>query len=555
MSTSGHSRAALEKLSKDDLVDLLLKQGYRSLGKQGVETDQQPRGESSLLSSDCAQNGSSTAGADDGSKDSHAKKKQKKREPRPFDMSNYGQRHIALRLAYDGGQYCGMACQQATSNTIEGRLFEALLKTRLIVDPDKCSFSRGGRTDKGVSALGQVVGLRVRSRLSQAVIDAFSASTFPKSESRSPARSDSGGPDRDEPAQGGGYLSHEQRRQAVSLPGLAASMAAREGEFDYVRMLNASLPAEIRVLSWSPVPETFSARFGATHRTYKYFFLRNRLDVSRMRRACELLIGWHDFRNFCKIDPEVKSFTRRLYSFSVEPVPAFCAEPDSPTALWHFTVRGSAFLYNQVRCMVAVLFLIGEGKESPEVISDLLDIERTPARPIYDIAPGEPLVLFDIGYNDGEWVYDHNLLAATAKLWTPVAESYMLHCGRTHTMLDSLTALPVAVVGDKEGCRATATASATATATATTAATAATAAATAADAAVSTAATSGDTSTALRFVPWSDLLQRTGQSILTSSPKRSERYVPLMERQATISVDQKKENYLLRLKRKQMASE
>eukprot|EP00965_Chrysotila_dentata_P047034 1561421-Pleurochrysis_carterae.AAC.2 len=122
-------------------------------------------------------------------------------------------------------------------------------------------------------------------------------------------------------------------------------------------------------------------------------------------------------------------------------------------------------------------------------------------------------------------------------------------------MLDSLTALPVAVVGDKEGCRATATASATATATATTAATAATAAATAADAAVSTAATSGDTSTALRFVPWSDLLQRTGQSILTSSPKRSERYVPLMERQATISVDQKKENYLLRLKRKQMASE
>jgi hypothetical protein len=31
------------------------------------------------------------------------------------------------------------------------------------------------------------------------------------------------------------------------------------------------------------------------------------------------------------------------------------------------TIKGSAFLWHQVRCMVAVLFLIGQGLESPFV--------------------------------------------------------------------------------------------------------------------------------------------------------------------------------------------
>lgn len=31
------------------------------------------------------------------------------------------------------------------------------------------------------------------------------------------------------------------------------------------------------------------------------------------------------------------------------------------------TVVGNAFLWHQIRCIVAVLLLIGEGKESPEV--------------------------------------------------------------------------------------------------------------------------------------------------------------------------------------------
>lgn len=39
--------------------------------------------------------------------------------------------------------------------------------------------------------------------------------------------------------------------------------------------------------------------------------------------------------------------------------------------LWAMTIKGSAFLWHQVRFMVAVLFLIGEGHESPSVCTDI----------------------------------------------------------------------------------------------------------------------------------------------------------------------------------------
>lgn len=35
--------------------------------------------------------------------------------------------------------------------------------------------------------------------------------------------------------------------------------------------------------------------------------------------------------------------------------------------LWAFKIKGSAFLWHQVRCMVAVLLMIGQDLESPDV--------------------------------------------------------------------------------------------------------------------------------------------------------------------------------------------
>lgn len=82
--------------------------------------------------------------------------KTKKRQQRPFDFSAYGKRHVALKIAYLGWGYQGFASQENTNNTIEEKLFEALTKTRLVENRQTSNYHRCGRTDKGVSAFGQV---------------------------------------------------------------------------------------------------------------------------------------------------------------------------------------------------------------------------------------------------------------------------------------------------------------------------------------------------------------------------------------------------------------
>lgn len=75
---------------------------------------------------------------------------------RAFDFSAHGRRHVALRIAYLGWGYQGFASQENTNNTIEEKLFEALTKTRLVESRQTSNYHRCGRTDKGVSAFGQV---------------------------------------------------------------------------------------------------------------------------------------------------------------------------------------------------------------------------------------------------------------------------------------------------------------------------------------------------------------------------------------------------------------
>jgi tRNA U38,U39,U40 pseudouridine synthase TruA len=42
------------------------------------------------------------------------------------------------------------------------------------------------------------------------------------------------------------------------------------------------------------------------YREYKYFFLRENMDLSLIKQACKRYVGMHDFRNFCKKDEGAK---------------------------------------------------------------------------------------------------------------------------------------------------------------------------------------------------------------------------------------------------------
>ena len=70
------------------------------------------------------------------------------------------------------------------------------------------------------------------------------------------------------------------------------------------------------------------------------------------------------------------------------------------------TVTGQSFLRNQVRFMMAVLFLIGRGLEAESIIPHMLDIQLCPCRPMFRMAPPEPLILFDSIYEGLEWEWD-----------------------------------------------------------------------------------------------------------------------------------------------------
>ena len=55
-------------------------------------------------------------------------------------------------------------------------------------------------------------------------------------------------------------------------------------DFSYAEALNHFLPPEIRILSWSVVPEEFNARFCCTQRSYTYRFPKGRGGGGSMMR-------------------------------------------------------------------------------------------------------------------------------------------------------------------------------------------------------------------------------------------------------------------------------
>lgn len=73
-------------------------------------------------------------------------------------------------------------------------------------------------------------------------------------------------------------------------------------------------------------------------------------------------------------------------------------------------IKGSAFLWHQVRCMMSVLFMIGRGEEPVSVIQQLFDTETLKERPNYDFAEGNNLILSDCGFEGIKWK-NHNFFS------------------------------------------------------------------------------------------------------------------------------------------------
>eukprot|EP01083_Nonionella_stella_P004159 11969_1 len=305
-----------------------------------------------------------------------SKQKRKAKQAAAFDMNKYSQRHVAFKIAYLGGNYDGFVRQENSKNTIEETLFASLRHTCLISDINHCNYTRCGRTDKGVSSLGNVIALTVRSNCTHG------KGIIPKKDETQAIRGDH---------------DHENDEDISQ-------------EIDYVARLNSVLPNDIRILSWCPVDVDFNARFLCNHRVYKYLFYRNGMDLDAMKKATQLLIGTHDFRNFCKMDVvNVNNFVREIVDINMERMDALDGRRENEDALdelWCFNVKGSAFLWHQIRFMMTVLFMIGEGKERVDVVKYLLDVERCPGKPQFIMASDKPLILYDCLFDEKKVNFD-----------------------------------------------------------------------------------------------------------------------------------------------------
>jgi len=343
-----------------------------------------------------------------------------KKNAKPLDPSRYSTRYVALKLAYLGKNYNGFEYQPSGSTaTIEEELWKALVKSCLIFPnkPDEVDFvpyeySKCGRTDQGVSAFGQVIAIRLRS-----------SRPLPKEK---PVEEDNGATAASEVPVEGEEVAPEASKQEWD---------PIADEIKYCRTLNRLLPPDIKVLAWAPaIPDTFSARFSCRERQYRYYFTQPAfaptqssleagpsrpgvmkdgwLDIEAMREGAKLFEGLHDFRNFCKIDPkkQINVYDRRVFECDIVEVEdvvtalPYLNHPEMKPAnfpdgvypkVYYFHVRGSAFLWHQIRHMIAIIFNIGQGLEKPSVISDLLNPETYPCKPNYLMADEVPLVLWD----------------------------------------------------------------------------------------------------------------------------------------------------------------
>jgi hypothetical protein len=157
----------------------------------------------------------------------------------------YRTRHIALRFYYDGSKYTGLAenIGFAADMSVEKEVMKALCKAKLIDSRATSGYSRCGRTDKGVSAVGQVVALQLKSAFQQVSWDEEGTQLLETKDLVNNSRDTLTvwAPIRKKKGDSSGTIVRQQKELS---------------EYPFDKILNNLLPDDIRILGkCSPVPE------------------------------------------------------------------------------------------------------------------------------------------------------------------------------------------------------------------------------------------------------------------------------------------------------------
>ena len=192
---------------------------------------------------------------------------------------------------------------------------------------------------------------------------------------------------------------------------------------DLLRALNARIKGgDIRIRSIEEMPLGWSARAAAKSKTYRYAiwqgahpspFFRHvvwhvppRLDIDRMNRAAQLVIGEHDFVAFQGRGTDVLTTVRRVLSadvvemnihtdmpLAVSPLDGY---PDDGGRLIRFEITGAGFLRHMVRTITGTLVDIGRGKMEADEMRAIIE-SKDRAR-TGQTAPAQGLMLWKVTY-------------------------------------------------------------------------------------------------------------------------------------------------------------
>ena len=221
-------------------------------------------------------------------------------------------RNIKLTIEYDGKDFNGWQKQPNKLN-IQSEI-ERAIET---ITGEKVDLIGSGRTDAGVSALGQVANFKI-----------------------------------------------ENNKMPIEKMAYA---------------INSQLKKSIRVKKAEEVEERFHSRYTCKKKTYQYTInnseqgtaiFRNiqyhfplKLDETKMNEAVKYLVGKHDFKSFKASGTSSKNSVRIIYD----------AKVTRDGDLVKIELTGSGFLYNMVRIISGTLVEVGEGKIAPEMVKQILE--------------------------------------------------------------------------------------------------------------------------------------------------------------------------------------
>lgn len=168
---------------------------------------------------------------------------------------------------------------------------------------------------------------------------------------------------------------------------------------DYV---NEYLPEDIRVRDMKDASCRFHARYNVKSKTYLYTIDNNRfsdvflrkyawhiekeLNLEKMRKASEYLIGTHDFKSFTSLKVKNKSTLRTVNFIDIE----------ENNNIIRLKINGNGFLLNMVRIITGTLVSVGLGEIKAEEVKNILEAnERAKAK---EKAPAHGLCLLELNY-------------------------------------------------------------------------------------------------------------------------------------------------------------